>query len=899
MTGATDYSRYFPQVQAGALVLVVNRRLARFLAQDYGRWQLGRDQAVWPTPNIAYLYDWLRQCWAANQAGELEPDKLLLETWQERHLWTEIIRGDQSLDLINLSHTARLAQQAWKLIQEWRLSLSQANWAGHRDTRTFMHWAEGFVQRCQTDGWLSGAELAEVIGSALRAEAIPAPAQVLLAGFDQPTPRQCWLFDTLIGQGSQIERLAFPQRRRQVVRVALADGDAEMAAAASWARDILAADAHATVGIVVPDLHTHRAAITAHLEDALHPGAVLPGNAEGPRSFNLTLGRPLKDYPLVDTALRSLRLAQAGRLPSDAIGALLRTPFWRGADSESAQRATLDARLRDDGGLTASIEQLRRLADNHSQRPRLIAARCPILCRCLQELLTETERCADLQSPAGWAATFSRLLAALGWPGERGLDSQEYQTAGAWNELLDAMARLSPVAKTMTFAQALSWLDGAAVESVFQPQQAETPIQVLGTLEAAGLPFEHLWLMGMHDQDWPAKVAPNAFIPQPLQRLNGLPNASPEHELGRARRLVECLTDDAEQVVISYPRRDGDRPLRPSPLIVTQSEESLEGVCRSIPSTYAEAIRGSTQMESIVDQVGPGLTGAGSAAGGAGLFKDQAACPFRAFATHRLGAASLGAPGLGLDAAQRGTLVHDVLEAFWSQVSGLAQLLSLSEQEVSESIGKAVHHALGVRRDSLSEPALARLEALRLQRLVEQWLVVERRRAPFEVVQTEATHKINLDGIDHRLRVDRVDRLEDGSHCVIDYKTGAVTLNSWFGERPDEPQLPLYALALGESCKAVAFARVAAGECDFSGVSDTPTAAAGVGGLEQKRLQTDCESWPQLVSEWRRVLTALAAAYRAGRAEVDPKDPPSTCTYCDLGALCRIDELLERGNADD
>jgi len=43
------------------------------------------------------------------------------------------------------------------------------------------------------------------------------------------------------------------------------------------------------------------------------------------------------------------------------------------------------------------------------------------------------------------------------------------------------------------------------------------------------------------------------------------------------------------------------------------------------------------------------------------MVKDQAACPFRAFAAHRLGAEGLQFPHTGLDALERGTLVHRVL----------------------------------------------------------------------------------------------------------------------------------------------------------------------------------------------------------------------------------------------
>jgi hypothetical protein len=43
------------------------------------------------------------------------------------------------------------------------------------------------------------------------------------------------------------------------------------------------------------------------------------------------------------------------------------------------------------------------------------------------------------------------------------------------------------------------------------------------------------------------------------------------------------------------------------------------------------------------------------------------------------------------------------------------------------------------------------------------------------------------------------------------------------------------------------------------------------------------------LDEWRRALEQLAANYRNGLAEVDPK--PGACGNCGLRALCRIREI--------
>ena len=75
----------------------------------------------------------------------------------------------------------------------------------------------------------------------------------------------------------------------------------------------------------------------------------------------------------------------------------------------------------------------------------------------------------------------------------------------------------------------------------------------------------------------------------------------------------------------------------------------------------------------MVDDRGPGFA-AKAAPGGTALFRDQAACAFRAFAARRLGSQAPEVPQPGLSAAERGTLVHAVLAAAWSDLRDKAAL---------------------------------------------------------------------------------------------------------------------------------------------------------------------------------------------------------------------------------
>ena len=101
---------------------------------------------------------------------------------------------------------------------------------------------------------------------------------------------------------------------------------------------------------------------------------------------------------------------------------------------------------------------------------------------------------------------------------------------------------------------------------------------------------------------------------------------------------------------------------------------------------------------------------------------------------------------------------------------------------------------------------------------------------------------------------------------ILDYKTGLVSKKSWDGDRPDEPQLPIYAITANPTPTKVAFAQVRRGACELV-------------------------SAPVPVEDWRTVITGLVDELRAGVATVEPKDNGKPCAYCHLHTLCRIAEV--------
>jgi ATP-dependent helicase/DNAse subunit B len=160
------------------------------------------------------------------------------------------------------------------------------------------------------------------------------------------------------------------------------------------------------------------------------------------------------------------------------------------------------------------------------------------------------------------------------------------------------------------------------------------------------------------------------------------------------------------------------------------------------------------------------------------------------------------------------------------------------------------------------------------------------------------------------LRLDRVDRLVDGSSLVIDYKTGNVDPRSWDLPRPDDLQLPLYKVfgldpiqpSLfdsygGPASGGLVFAKVRAGDTSFAGraVDARRTIDPDLSGnsaLVRRKLTGLDET------EWKKYIERMAEEFIRGRAEVNPRDYPTTCERCGLQSVCRIQEPENRARVE-
>ena len=423
----------FARLAAGATVVTPNRRLAQALLGEFDEFQLAQGLRVWPAPDILPFGAF---------AARLHEDALyagvavkpLLGAAQEEQVWRQVLARS---GLLVLDGAAAKCREAWQLSLAWRIRPG----GGNEDARAFQEWAAQYVKK--VEGHVDAARLPDVVQEKQFAK----PALLIAYAFDILPPQTREFLDACRAQGSQVEECRPEPRHGSAARTAYRNAKEELEAAAAWARARLEANPSARIGVVVPDLDLRRREVVRVFSRTMRPGFNLPGAADEPMPFNVSIGIPLVQYPVVALALSILEFSQ-GEISFETASKIIRSPFLAGAEKELEVRAQLDARLRRRLGAEVSL-------------PRLIGSieRAPLLRAALEKLFAlRDDGLFSAKTPSEWARHASALLAAAGFPGERTLDSAEYQALAKWHEVLGELSKLDRVSEALAPKEALALL---------------------------------------------------------------------------------------------------------------------------------------------------------------------------------------------------------------------------------------------------------------------------------------------------------------------------------------------------------------------------------------------------------------------------------------------------------
>ncbi len=865
------------RIEQGNIIITPTQGLAHHLHSEYAAQQIETGKQSWPSANVLSWNIWLNQLWQ-EQCLEHDSPPILLTRHQSLLLWSKVIESSNyAKQLLQIDATARQVQAAYRLCKDWNIESIPDEYFINQDVFAFKLWMESYQLRCKAKNWLDQANVITFIEHNFNPSQTKFNKYIFYA-FDDLMPRQQSFLTYLRNQNIQIDCLSPSKQNNLTEKIAFEDETKEVDAIADWLIDCSNTQPNAKIGIIVPNLNSKKSLFQTELSKRLSIKQYLHNSVQNQFPFTISLGKALTDYSMINIALTILSL-NVFRIDLDRLSLVLRSVFITGYESELNQRHILDAELKKLGQPSIRFETIMHIHERLDEENQ-----CPIMIDKLQQYFSFKQENLNSKSLKEWPSIFSECLKFFLWPGDEKLNSDDYQTWEAWQDCLEKLASLNIISAKYDFYSALNLLNHLCGQIQFQPKTEDKNIFIMGIEGASGMQFDYCWFADAHDNAWPQNTIPNPFLPYELQRELEMPGCTANISLKYAQQLTESLIASTKNILFSYSTNENDNELRPSPLLknIPFKENNID-----LRIGFAEKLYAKRKIEYMETDVAPEIKADQSINGTAALFKDQAACSFKAFARHRLYADSLNHVEIGLNAIDRGILIHRVLQLFWEKIKHSDQLKYLSENVLDRRIKESVNNSLDEQKqffsDSLGERFIE-IERERLSRVLKNWIEIERQREVFTVNAVEKGHHISFHGITLHMRIDRLDQLKDGRLIIIDYKTGEISPNSWFGERPEDPQLPLYAITTEGEVAGLAFAKLKIGDYRYLGISDTDVLIPKIKALPH-------EQWQQCLKDWQSNLASLALEFQAGKVIVDPM--PGACRYCEFPTLCRINERID------
>ncbi|MEQ8313923.1 MAG: PD-(D/E)XK nuclease family protein [Gammaproteobacteria bacterium] len=901
-------------IEAGSIVLVPNNRLRDAVLHAYAQ---SKENDVYATPRVLGIDVWVRECWDVSAQTGLSPysETRPVSTMEEIFLWTEII--ESSLDrypLLNPEETANVVGRAYQTMKHWQLDKNHEevlqSYDVIPDINAFLNWCQRFQVLCRERRLISLADCLHQINKDLRAGVpLPLHGNYLLLNFYQPPPLYAALFSSLelIGDVQRENRntetrghgntgRAQPPARTHTEFQTRTE---EFTQCAQWAKNLLETEPQTHIGLVGELDESQRNEFQHLLSTVLSPNHIIElGNSS--EFFNTTHNaHSLMQEGVIHDAFLVLGLLRETQQSED-ICRLLRSPFIVASEQEQPGRTQLERFMRRNFSERCQVNEVARLlareeADYH----------CPQLSSALLKFRERARRLPTFNKPRAWSELFSQLLEDFQWPGSR-FSQYQQRILSQWQEALLQLAALSPVLGSIEVSKAIACLRNFCARAKYsQTFDAMRPISLYSIDEAAGLEFDHLWLLNFNDQVWPPAISPSPFLPYSLQRDLGIPGSHSDIQHAMAQANFEILSRSVTgSLRSSHHRSDGDQEYRASSF--ASGFEYLQAKPDSEAATqgfYGRQFQQDYVLTEIEDVAAVPLQASTESLGGHQVLSDQSSCPFRAFALHRLAADPLQAFASGLSRMARGSAMHRAVECLMKEIDSDTTLNQLSDAAIQQHCAAAAAEAvkyLRQRHPSVMTPSFEQIELARYRLLLYRFLTAseaEAGRGSFTVIGTEQRLKWQQGSMHFTLVIDRIDQLADGSLAVIDYKTGKSTPSnsSWLAERPEDMQLPFYFTVMSESqpakVKAVAIAHLNAARIGYSGLPADQS-------FHSKLKPTETDSyvktpWPELTDFFTDRVKTFAAEFEEGVSRVDPVNDSATCTYCQLDSLCRIDELGE------
>ncbi|MGB0498251.1 MAG: PD-(D/E)XK nuclease family protein, partial [Rubricella sp.] len=453
----------------------------------------------------------------------------------------------------------------------------------------------------------------------------------------------------------------------------------------------------------------------------------------------------------------------------------------------------------------------------------------------------------------------------------------------AAREVLAHLARSSDAADTLSADDYRRLLDRQLSQVKIRPRgfRPDPRVAILGTIEARSRLADIVILGGLNEGTWPARPAPDPWINRAQRKALGLP--LPERRVGLSAHDFEGAVCAPSVLLTRAIKVDG------TPTVASRWLNRLTNLVRGVGTRGIAAHERMRERGAVLlaeaadfdraDRVPPAPRPAPILPPGAAPTRLSATAierlirdPYEIYLQSVLGLRRLDPPGRALDRMERGTILHEVMERFVRAIDG--GWPDDAQSVLLDSVGQAL------RDRPLAPWEVATLRA-RIEAIAPGLLATERgwleRGAPAGI---EVSGRLALLGGRFTLtaKADRIDRLDDGTLAIVDYKSGTPATRK---------QIETFALQLPLEA-------VIAEAGGFDGIAAAPVAEAILQGLDARTSQTPLSREMLDPAGNRERLEGLLAHYLGEGAAWPPRIRAERRKYPSDG-----DHISRRGEWDD
>lgn len=758
---------------------------------------------------------------------------LLLSKSQQYYIWQQVLSNP-------IQHNAIISdmQAALRVLAHRDIPLATFKTSHDPDQQFFYHHAKNYQNYCREFNYHDENTVLSTLISYL--PKLHLPQQLLLIGFSEFTPLEQFFLTQLTAHGIFINFPTLPSSLSETGYYTYPDRDQEIAAMANWA--FKTALTHYPLPIIcsVPELSTQSSFIQYHFEK-------MANHYQYDRLYTICHGEKLHRFPMIKTLIQTLKLHFDSCEIQDCYE-WLQSLYLIEASQEREARLNLIQRMQAEGYQSLTFQEFYScLQKSH--------------CTILQKITARITIKNSLDTIENWLAHFQHLLTLYLNLTAKTLSCLEQQLLQHWTEILDNIRSISALATTISASELVNWITKQTAETHFSLAGETSNLYILALEETITIPSYARWICQLSNQQRPMTATFNRLLPAHLQQQLTQTTAT------KTRQLWQQYT---QNIIYSY-TEDEITLAKPSQLLfdipsIAQYFDYQQQYVKPIDSKsiWLEDTYGMPLTQSYVAE-------------GVGILRTQAACPCKAYISHRLGIKPELTPRLGFNTIDKGSILHLLLEKFWLKHQTSSALQALSEQEIYDQLTNIYQQDIFKK---FSQPEIFhQLELKRAVTIATKWLLQEQQRPDFTVIGLETTYHYSLHNIDFKLRLDRVDQLSNNQYLIIDYKTSKYPVSEaqWQTPRIDEPQLPLYALAYGENCHGIAFVHLTAKAQKMVGMGNNITTLGGIKAV----------NWSRYIENWLTDIHHLVEEFQQGYAAVAPKRS-DTCKICQFHSICRI-----------